>query len=59
MHSVDIKENFEKLEGKETTVAGRIIAKRDHGKIKFIDLQDEEGRPVYCRDCYSKRKGTQ
>lgn len=43
LHSIDIKENFENLEGKETTVAGRILAKRDHGKIKFIDIQDEEG----------------
>ena len=43
LHSIDVKENFEKLEGKDTAVAGRIIAKRDHGKIKFIDLQDEKG----------------
>jgi len=43
LHSLDIKENFEKLEGKETSIAGRIIAKRDHGKIKFIDIQDEKG----------------
>ncbi|MGC8533465.1 MAG: lysine--tRNA ligase [Candidatus Parvarchaeum sp.] len=43
LHSIDIKENFEKLEGKEAAIAGRIMAKRDHGKIKFIDIQDEEG----------------
>ncbi len=42
-HAMDIKRDFDRLEGKETSVAGRIMAKRDHGKIKFIDLQDESG----------------
>ncbi len=41
--SIIVKSDFEKLEGKEEKIAGRIIAKRDHGAIKFIDLQDESG----------------
>ncbi len=57
LHSIDIKENFEKLEGKDTKVAGRIIAKRDHGKIKFIDLQDEEGSiQVYFSEKHADKK---
>lgn len=43
-HSKDIKDDFEKLEGNEVAVAGRIMSKRGHGKIMFFDLQDMEGR---------------
>jgi len=38
---LNIKQNFEQLNGKSEQVAGRIIGKRDHGKLKFLDLQDE------------------
>ncbi len=40
----DIKENFDKFNGKEEVVAGRILGKRDHGKIKFFDIIDESGQ---------------
>lgn len=43
-HSEEIKEGFERLEGKEVTVAGRLMAKRGHGKAGFINIQDEEGQ---------------
>ena len=43
-HSADIKENFEALEGTETSVAGRIMSKRGMGKAMFCDLQDGKGR---------------
>ena len=43
-HSADIKENFEALEGTETSVAGRIMSKRGMGKAVFCDLQDVKGR---------------
>lgn len=43
-HSEDIKENFENLEGEEVAVAGRIISRRGHGKVSFIDLQDSESK---------------
>ena len=40
--SKDIKENFE--EGKEVTVAGRLMSRRLMGKAAFTELQDSEGR---------------
>ena len=43
-HSADIKENFEALEGTETSIAGRIMSKRGMGKAIFCDLQDVKGR---------------
>ena len=43
-HSTDIKENFEALEGTETSIAGRIMSKRGMGKAVFCDLQDGKGR---------------
>ena len=42
--SKDIKENFEELDGKDVTVAGRIMAKRIMGKASFCHIQDSEGR---------------
>ncbi len=42
-HSEEIKEGFEQLEGKEVTIAGRLMAKRGHGKAGFINIQDKEG----------------
>ncbi|MCG0276713.1 MAG: lysine--tRNA ligase [Thermosediminibacteraceae bacterium] len=41
---LEIKENFDKLEGAETSIAGRIMAIRGHGKAAFFDIQDEKGR---------------
>ncbi|HEY8363344.1 MAG TPA: lysine--tRNA ligase [Tissierellaceae bacterium] len=43
-HSITIKENFEELEGKEVSVAGRIMSRRGHGKVCFMDLQDSKGK---------------
>lgn len=43
-HSATIKEKFEELEGQKVAVAGRIMSRRGHGKISFIDIQDSEGR---------------
>lgn len=42
--SAEIKENFEELEETETSVAGRVMSKRGHGKISFLDIQDSQGR---------------
>lgn len=36
----DIKDNFEELEGKPATVAGRIISIRKFGKLAFVVLRD-------------------
>ncbi|HBF8221217.1 TPA: lysine--tRNA ligase [Clostridioides difficile] len=43
-YSMEIKDNFESLEGKTTKIAGRIMSKRIQGKAGFIDIQDQEGR---------------
>ena len=42
-HSTEIKENFESLEGKKVTVAGRIMSKRVMGKASFCNVQDLQG----------------
>lgn len=43
-HSEGVKANFEQLEETEVSVAGRIMSRRGHGKVSFIDIQDAEGR---------------
>ncbi|MDF2656269.1 MAG: lysS [Bacillota bacterium] len=43
-HSMDIKDNFERMEGQGVSCAGRIMAKRQMGKASFIDIQDKQGR---------------
>ena len=42
--SKQIKENYDELEGKDVTIAGRIMAKRIMGKASFCHIQDSEGR---------------
>ena len=42
-YSKDIKDNFSEFEEKEVVVAGRIMSKRRHGKIAFLDLLDSKG----------------
>ena len=42
-HSTDIKENFDELEGKEVTIAGRMMSKRVMGKASFCNVQDKPG----------------
>lgn len=39
-YSADIKDNFEQWDGKEVSMAGRLMAKRVMGKAAFIDIQD-------------------
>jgi len=43
-NSRDIAENFEKLNGKVVSIAGRIMSKRLMGKASFCHVQDKEGR---------------
>lgn len=43
-YSIDIKNNFDEMEGKTVSCAGRIMAKRQMGKASFIDIQDQQGR---------------
>lgn len=42
--SQDVKDQFEDMEGKQVSMAGRIMAKRQMGKASFIDIQDKQGR---------------
>ena len=43
-HSADIKADFEAMEGKTVSVAGRLMSKRGMGKAVFCDVQDGKGR---------------
>ncbi len=48
--AVDILNNFAELEGKDVTIAGRILSKRDMGKASFAHIQDFSGRiQIYAR----------
>ena len=42
-HSQEIKDNYEELEGKEVSVAGRMMSKRVMGKASFCNVQDLQG----------------
>ena len=42
-HSKEIKDNFEELNGKTVSIAGRIMAKRVMGKASFCNIQDLQG----------------
>ena len=42
-HSSDIKEDFEALEGKEVSIAGRLMSRRIMGKASFTHVSDREG----------------
>jgi len=46
----EIKDNFDNYEDKTVTVAGRLMAKRGHGKASFADLSDRYGKiQIYVR----------
>ena len=42
--AADITENFEAMEGKRVTLAGRLMSKRGMGKVSFCDLRDLSGK---------------
>ena len=42
-HSLEIKNNFDMLEGKEVSIAGRMMFKRIMGKASFCNIQDLQG----------------
>ena len=49
-HTQDIKDNFDAMEGRSVSVAGRLMSKRGMGKVSFCDLQDKTGRiQIYAR----------
>lgn len=42
-HSMEVKNSFEELEGKEVALAGRIMSKRVMGKASFCNIADVQG----------------
>ena len=42
-HSMEIKNAFDEFEGKEVTLAGRMMSKRVMGKASFCSIQDLQG----------------
>ena len=61
--SKDIKEEFNEDEEREVSIAGRVMSKRRHGKICFLDVRDAVGTiQVFARkdvleDKYEEVKG--
>ena len=57
-HSQTIKDNFEELEGKKVSIAGRIMSKRVMGKASFCHIQDLEGtiQSYVARDCVGEEE---
>lgn len=49
-HAKQVVENYEDFEDKEVSLAGRIMAKRGHGKAGFANIQDGTGQvQIYAR----------
>ena len=44
IHSQEIKDRFDELEGKDVSVAGRMMSKRIMGKASFCHIQDIKGK---------------
>ena len=42
-NSLSVKEDFDKLEGKEVSIAGRLMSRRIMGKASFSHLSDRDG----------------
>lgn len=42
--AVQILENFEEMDGKPVSIAGRLMSKRGMGKASFCDVQDRDGK---------------
>ena len=42
-HTADIKERYEEMEGKQVSIAGRMMSKRVMGKASFCNVQDLKG----------------
>lgn len=43
-HAKEIVDNFDKLDGQEVSIGGRMMTRRNMGKATFIDIQDRSGR---------------
>ncbi len=43
-HTNEIHDNFDEMEGKQVSIAGRLMSKRVMGKASFFDLRDRYGK---------------
>ena len=43
-HTMEVKENYDTLEGQTVVLAGRLMSKRVMGKASFCNIQDLEGK---------------
>ena len=50
VHSTDVKEQYAEYEGKEVSIAGRMMSKRVMGKASFCNVQDLKGN-IQCYVC--------
>ena len=50
VHSTDVKEQYAEYEGKEISIAGRMMSKRVMGKASFCNVQDLKGN-IQCYVC--------
>ena len=50
VHSTDVKEQYAEYEGKEGSIAGRMMSKRVMGKASFCNVQDLKGN-IQCYVC--------
>ena len=56
-HATDIKENFEEMEGKHVSVAGRVMQKRVMGKASFCNILGPQWKysVLCCKRQYRRR----
>ena len=50
VHSTDVKDQYAEYEGKEVSIAGRMMSKRVMGKASFCNVQDLKGN-IQCYVC--------
>ena len=57
-HSQTTKDNFDEMEGKKVSIAGRIMSKRVMGKASFCNVQDLKGniQSYVARDCIGEEE---
>ena len=57
-HSQEIKDNFEQLNDKDVTIAGRLMSKRVMGKASFCHIQDLQGtiQSYVAKDCIGEEE---
>lgn len=57
-HSAEIKRDFDTLDGKTVSIAGRMMSKRIMGKASFCNVQDLQGniQSYIARDCIGEEE---